>query len=110
MIESRRLMYYSENARSRLRCIVLFVRFLEGFIVASVGPIQVGIEIVDPTWALMCVALTSHAMRALGYLEADRPDLALAALKDTREVGDLAMMVRCDIPKMDSQDQSSPRN
>jgi hypothetical protein len=77
---------------------------LKVFIVASVGSIQVGIEIADPNWPLMCVALTSHAMRALGYLEADRPDLALAALKDAREVGDLAMMVRCDIPKMEPQD------
>ena len=65
---------------------------------ASIGPIQVGIEIVDPNWPVMCVALTSHAMRALGYLEADRPDLALAALKDARAVGDLAMMVRYDVP------------
>jgi hypothetical protein len=73
-------------------------------ILASVADIKVGIEIVDPNWPPMCVALTSHAMRALGYLEADRPDLALAALKDARAVGDLAMMVRCDTPKMDTQD------
>lgn len=65
---------------------------------ASVGPIHVGVEIVDPNWPLMCVALTSHAMRALGYLEADRPDLALAALKEARAVGDLAMMVKCELP------------
>ena len=69
---------------------------------ANIGPIQVGIKIVDPNWPLMCVALTSHAMRALGYLEADRSDLALDALKDARAVGDLAMMVRCDLP--DPQD------
>ena len=71
---------------------------------ASFEPIQVGIEMVDPNWPLMCFALTSHAMRALGHLEANRPDLALAALKDAREVVDLAMMVRCDIPKMDQQE------
>jgi hypothetical protein len=71
---------------------------------ASVADIKVGIEIVDPNWPVMCVALTSHAMRALGYLEADRPDLALVALKDARAVGDLATMVRCDIPKIDTQE------
>ena len=86
------------------RALLCLSAFLKVFIVASVGSIQVGIEIADPNWPLMCVALTSHAMRALGYLEADRPDLALAALKDAREVGDLAMMVRCDIPKMEPQD------
>ena len=71
---------------------------------AIVGPIKVGIEIIDPNWPLMCVALTGHAMQALGYLEADRPDLALAALKKARAVGDLAMTVRSDIPKMDTQE------
>ena len=71
---------------------------------AKIDTIEVGIKIVDPNWAVMCTALTSHAMRALGYLEADRPDFALAALKDAKAVGDLAMMVRCDVSKMDPQD------
>lgn len=71
---------------------------------ACVGPIQVGVELVDPNWPLMCFALTGHAMQALGYLEADRPDLALEALKKAKAVGDLAMMVKCDIPKMDTQE------
>lgn len=37
-------------------------------------------------------------MRALGYLEADRPDLALGALQDAKAAGDLAMMCRSELP------------
>lgn len=65
---------------------------------ASIGPITVGIRIEDPNWQLLCMALTGHSMRALGYLEADRPDLALDALKDARAAGDLAMMVKAEMP------------
>jgi hypothetical protein len=65
--------------------------------------VTVGIEIIDPNWKVMCLALTSHSMRALGYLEAGRSDLALAALNDARSVGDLAMMVRSDLPKDDEK-------
>ena len=65
---------------------------------ASVGPIEVGIKITDPNWQLLCVALTGHSMRALGYLEAERPDLALGALRDARAAGDLAMMCRAELP------------
>jgi hypothetical protein len=71
---------------------------------AKIDPIEVGIKIVDPNWAVMFTALTSHAMRALGHLEADRPDLALAELKKAESVGDLAMMVKCDVPPLDLKD------
>lgn len=56
--------------------------------------ITVGIEILEPNWPVMCMALTSHSMRALGYLEADRPDLALASLKEAQAIGDLMTMVQ----------------
>jgi hypothetical protein len=36
-------------------------------------------------------------MRALGYLEAGRSDLALKALQDAKAVGDLALMIQ--VPK-----------
>jgi hypothetical protein len=60
-------------------------------------PITLGVEITEPNWPLMCVALTGHAMRALGYLEAGRSDLALKALQDAKAVGDLALMIQ--VPK-----------
>lgn len=63
---------------------------------AGIADIKVGIEITDPNWPVLCVALTGHAMRALGYLEAGRADLALEALKDARAAGDLAMMCRAE--------------
>lgn len=64
---------------------------------ASIGPIEVGIKITDPNWQLLCVALTSHSMRALAYLEAARPDLALGALREAAAAGDLAMMCHCEL-------------
>lgn len=59
---------------------------------ASIGHIEVGVTIKDPNWKLLCVALTGHSMRALGHLEANRSDLALAALQDAKAAGDIAMM------------------
>jgi hypothetical protein len=65
---------------------------------AGMAQIEVGIKITDPNWPVLCVALTGHAMRALGYLEAGRTDLALEALKDAKAAGDLAMMCRAELP------------
>jgi len=65
---------------------------------ASIPQIEVGIKITDPNWPLLCVALTGHAMRALGYLEAGRADLAIEALRDAKAAGDLAMMCRAEFP------------
>ena len=63
---------------------------------ASVGSVNVGVEFVEPPWQAMVIALTNHSMRALGHLEADRPDLALASLKLAESVGEMAMMIRHD--------------
>lgn len=38
----------------------------------------------EPNWASACLVVTSHAMRALAYLETERPDLAQKALRDLR--------------------------
>ena len=65
---------------------------------AGIAQIEVGVKITDPNWPVLCVALTGHAMRALGYLEAGRADLALEALKDAKAAGDLAMMCREELP------------
>jgi len=67
-------------------------------------PITLGVEITEPNWPLMCVALTGHAMRALGYLEAGRSDLALKALQDAKAVGDLSMTVKTEVPKKQGLD------
>ena len=59
---------------------------------------QVGVELKEPNWPLVCVALTGHAMRALGYLESGNADLALGALRDARGVVDLTMLVQVEFP------------
>jgi len=65
---------------------------------AKIGPIEVGIKITDPNWQLLCVALTGHSMRALGYLEAGRADLALTALKEAKAAGDLTVKSSAELP------------
>lgn len=69
---------------------------------AAIETIEVGLTIKDPNWKLICFAIAGHSMRALGQLEGDRPDLALASLQDAKAVGDLAMMFKADFQNDES--------
>lgn len=49
---------------------------------ANVDPvITVGIEMTDPNWPSLCLAISNHATRALACLESDRVDMAIDSLR-----------------------------
>jgi hypothetical protein len=53
--------------------------------VQQLVPEGMQVETTEPNWAVACVMITSHAMRALGYLEAGNAELAKEALQELRE-------------------------
>lgn len=63
---------------------------------AGFGKVQVGIKMEEPSWSVVSIRCMALSMRAMGYLEADRPDLALEALKEIESLSKFLVSVSAD--------------
>lgn len=62
---------------------------------ASMEQFKIGVELKEPNWPALCFGLLGPSMRALGYLEAGKPELAIEALKKVQALSEMAMCFEC---------------
>jgi hypothetical protein len=48
---------------------------------ASVQSIEVGLKMIEPSWPMLCMAISNHATRALACLEAGEIEKAIFSLR-----------------------------
>ena len=64
---------------------------------ASIQPIELGIEMTDPNWPILCMAISVHATRALALLESGEVEKAVFSLKRVAGIVEMATSI-CNMP------------